>query len=90
MRCLGYCGDLHVHEIIRRSRLPRSWAHPANYLLLGNRCHDDLQNAPHVVQLAYKMVRDPDNFDLSWINEHTSPAITLRQILFYVSKLGLL
>ncbi len=75
-RCM-YCGipesmaagGLQVHEIERRSQAPNNWAHESNYLLLCQVCHDGpFANYPHAWQLACKLIRDPECFDLdNWL-----------------------
>lgn len=71
MRCGGRADfrGLQVHEIERRSHAPRSWAHPCNYLLLCGTCHEgEFATMPHARQLAYKMIRDNDHYDLeAWL-----------------------
>ena len=60
---------LETHEIERRSPAAGRWAHPCNYLLLGNFCHaETIPTMSHAEQLAVKWVNDPDNFDLdAWL-----------------------
>lgn len=73
-RCMA-CGEsprwppLAVHEIERRSHAPRSWAHRCNYLLVCTACHEGpFATMPHAQQLAYKLIADPEGFDLqAWL-----------------------
>lgn len=60
---------LETHEMERRSRAPGRWAHPCNYLLVCNICHNGpLAAMPHKTQLAYKLGEDPKDFDLeAWL-----------------------
>lgn len=68
MSC-GWQAMLQIHEMERRSHAAGRWGHRSNYLLLCQRCHEELFAAmPHARQLAFKLVRDPRNFDLqSWL-----------------------
>ena len=60
---------LSVHEIERRGHAPTRWANPCNYLLLCCRCHEGpFATMSHARQLAIKLVRDPDHYDLeAWL-----------------------
>lgn len=68
------CGEkpdfrgLAVHEIERRSHAKASY-NPANYLLVCAPCHEGpIATMPHARQLAYKWLRDPEQFDLTvWL-----------------------
>lgn len=75
-----YCGvlecnawpGLDVHEIERKSHAPKSWGSLCNYLKICRRCHDgrfaDLEQMPHEKQLAVKLIKDFENFDLmEWL-----------------------
>lgn len=71
-RCMLCGGDylLAVHEIERRSAAPKRWAHPCNYLLLDQNCHDKMGNTywPQARQLALKLLTNPTAFDLdTWL-----------------------
>jgi hypothetical protein len=57
------------HEPVRRSHAPRQWGIRANYLLACRECHDRIvPSMPLSQQLAYKLLHDPDHFDLPEIN----------------------
>jgi 5-methylcytosine-specific restriction endonuclease McrA len=70
-----YCGGndsflpLQVHEIERRSHTPKRWDNRANYLLLCGPCHSGpFATMPHAQQLAVKLIRDPENYNLdAWL-----------------------
>ena len=88
------CGGfpLEVHEIERRSQAPGRWAHPCNYLLLCHFCHaDHFDTMCHPKQLAVKLKRDPDHFDLEeWLrirdkDLRAPDRVTLKNIVKYMS-----
>ena len=58
-----------THEIERRSHAAGRWAHPCNYLLLCNQCHNErIPLMKHAEQLAIKWQADPLHFDLDlWL-----------------------
>ena len=60
---------LAVHEIERRGHAPTRWANPANYILCCTSCHEGpLATMPHAEQLAWKSLKDSDNYDLqAWL-----------------------
>ena len=60
---------LEVHEIERKSHAPKSWGNTANYLLLCQRCHAGVfATMPHAKQLAVKLIKDFEHFDLyEWL-----------------------
>ncbi len=66
-----YAGfPLETHEMERKSHAPNhSWAAKENYFCACKRCHmDDLAAMPHAKQLAYKYIRDVENYDLeAWL-----------------------
>lgn len=64
----GY-SPLHIHEMERRSHASGRWGVRCNYLKLCNDCHADVfDTMPHAKQLAVKLVKDPDHFDLEqWL-----------------------
>lgn len=91
-RCM-YCGKgdgwpgLQIHEIERRSQAAGRWAHTANFLVLCEQCHaDEFGAMPHARQLAVKLLKDAEHFDLSaWLKikdpELRAPErVTLRDI----------
>lgn len=59
---------LQIHEIERRGQTGKSF-HPCNYLLPCAPCHEGpLATMPHAQQLAYKQLRDLDNYNLTeWL-----------------------
>lgn len=65
------CGEpaVDIHEMERKSQAPRGWADRCNYLAVCRVCHDGpLAAMPHARQLAYKLVGDPEHFDLDrWL-----------------------
>jgi hypothetical protein len=65
----GSANRAEVHEIERKSHAPKRWAHRCNYLLLCHQCHSGPFAAmPHAKQLAVKLVRDPNHFELvTWL-----------------------
>jgi len=63
--CIG--NRLDCHEMVSRARAPGRWWHPANALLLCRDCHDALPSL--VQQLAWKLLHDPDDFDLNAVNQ---------------------
>jgi len=67
--CCGRKGHLEIHEIERKSQAPTRWAKRCNYLLLLNSCHaGPFASMEHARQLAFKLIRDPENFDLmGWL-----------------------
>lgn len=60
---------LSVHEIERRGHAPTRWGEVCNYLLICCRCHEGpFATMKHSVQLAIKLIRDPENYDLqAWL-----------------------
>jgi len=72
-----YCGTLEVnawpgldvHEIERKSQAPNNWGELCNYLKICRRCHDGpFRDMDHDKQLAVKLIKDPENFDLwEWL-----------------------
>ena len=61
---------LQVHEIERKSQAPKRWCHECNFALLCAECHGGRwATMPHAKQLAYKLVHDPEHFDLGkWLS----------------------
>lgn len=85
---------LQIHEIERRSACPKRWAHTANYLLLCPSCHlGPFAIMAHAPQLAYKLVTDPEHFNLNdWLRlrdpELKAPdRVTLADIALYLRVL---
>lgn len=68
-KSIGPAVWLEVHEIQPRSQAAGRWAHHSNYLLTCNHCHaNTLASMPHAEQLAIKLVKDADHFDLdAWL-----------------------
>jgi len=73
-RCM-YCGrgddwpGLQIHEIERRSAASNRWGHTANFLVLCGECHaGPFASMVHCRQLAVKLLKDPEHFDLvAWL-----------------------
>lgn len=67
----SYAGfPLETHEMERKSQAPHhAWANLNNYFCACKKCHmDDLAAMPHPRQLAYKYIKDINNYDLeSWL-----------------------
>lgn len=67
----SYAGfPLETHEMERKSQAPHhAWANLNNYFCACKKCHmDDLAAMPHARQLAYKYIKDIENYDLeSWL-----------------------
>ena len=72
----GPCGGLQIHEMERRSHASKRWWHRCNGLLLCGVCHGmDFAAMPHAAQLAVKLARDPEHFDLAeWLAIGSRPA----------------
>lgn len=64
----GFTG-LQIHEITRRSQASTRWGCRSSFLLLCQECHSgEFAAMPHVFQLAYKKVKDPEFYDLQkWL-----------------------
>jgi len=60
---------LETHEMERRSQAPTRCMNVCNYFRTCKKCHmDDLAAMPHAKQLAYKQMKDPDNYNLmDWL-----------------------
>jgi hypothetical protein len=63
---------LHQHEIERRAHASKTCLVDCNYLMLCGTCHNgpfaNLKTWPHAKQLALKMLRNPDDYDLAaWL-----------------------
>ena len=87
---------LAVHEIERRGHSPTRWANVANYLTCCVNCHEGpLATMPHAEQLAWKMLRDPDCYDLeAWLRikdpEMRAPhRVTQAEVDNFIRKLRL-
>lgn len=73
---------LDCHEMIRRSQAPRSWGSTANYLGVCRDCHSTVVvNMPLINQLAFKLLRDPEHFDLAKISRIAGREIRLRDVV---------
>lgn len=89
MFCFGHCmvcdtfnPMLDCHEMVRRSQAPRRWGHRANYLAVCRRCHDGpVVNMPLSMQLAHKLLRDADSFDLAVMSQIAGREILLRDVV---------
>lgn len=92
-----YCGQMNVHfpleihEIERKSHAPERWGVRSNYLKLCRYCHShEFAAMPHAKQLAVKLCRDIDNFDLDeWLRirdpELRAPErVTLQDVVQYL------
>lgn len=79
------CGNqpaTETHEIERRSHAPRGWAKACNYLRVCQKCHSGpLATMPHDMQLAYKLWRDPNHFDLNEWNLMANRRVELGAIV---------
>ncbi len=79
-----------VHEIARGIHKEESEKHPATWLCLCRKCHDEMDDYsvwPIARQLALKLVADPSRFSLSKINEirgRALDAITLADVAQYL------
>jgi hypothetical protein len=76
-----------IHEIERRSHTATPY-HRCNFLLLCRDCHaGPFANMPHARQLAYKLLRDSEHFDLeAWLRlrypDGQAPnRVTLREVV---------
>ena len=58
---------LETHEMVPRSRAPRSWGIRANYFRACNVCHAQIVDVPLVRQLALKKLYDAKDYDLDAI-----------------------
>jgi hypothetical protein len=72
--------------MVRRAQAPKRWGIVPNYLLLGRRCHEDvIPSMPLARQLAYKLLVDPDNFDLAAVNEiHPGAPVLMSQVVYHL------
>ena len=81
----GKLGMLDCHEIHSRARAPRKWGKRANYLAVCRACHEGpIVNMPLSKQLAYKLLRDPDHFDLYVIEEIVGRHLSLRDVVAHL------
>lgn len=65
-----------IHEILSRAQAPNAWGFRANYLVVCQLCHPEVQNMPHASQLAIKRRRDPKHFDLrEWLRRRNPNAM---------------
>jgi hypothetical protein len=91
-RCM-ICGasgmvQLDVHEAVRRSASPGKWGSPANLLLVCRRCHDTtVVNMPLSVQLSFKLLNDPDHFNLATMSKIAGRKILLRDVVAAAKRL---
>ena len=82
---------LDIHEMETRSQAPKNWWHRCNGLLLCRDCHDSYSSADHALQLAFKLTRDPEHFDLLEWHKRRHPGarvcdrVTMRDIARYLS-----
>lgn len=62
-------GPLHIHEIERKGQARDRWGVRCNYLKLCNDCHEGpFASMPHARQLAVKLIKDYQHFDLDkWL-----------------------
>ncbi len=74
------------HEMVRRSHAPRQWGVRSNYLLVCRTCHDTIiPSMPLAKQLAYKLMTDPDHFDLEEVNEiKGGEPVRMRDVVRYL------
>ena len=61
--------SIETHEMIPRSKAPRSWGIRANYCRLCNTCHANVVTLSLAHQLALKKHLDPKHYDLVAIRE---------------------
>lgn len=84
---------LEIHEIDRRSQLPNKWwpENGCNGLLTCRQCHmERLDSMPHAEQLAYKLVQDPENFNLAaWLSQKPRGPeyVTMAEVMEHVREL---
>lgn len=82
MICDWFGGMLDCHEIVRRSQAARRWGKRANYLAVCRRCHEgSVVNMPLSMQLAHKLLHDPDHFDLYVMEEIVGRHLSLRDVV---------
>ena len=66
---------LDCHEIASRAQAPGKWACVENYFATCRQCHEDVLSwLPEAVQLAFKLVNDPDNYNRVLVNRLRSRA----------------
>jgi len=82
MVCGQHSSVLDCHEMHSRARAPRKWGRRANYLAVCRECHSGvIVNMPLSKQLAYKLLNDPDHFDLYVMSEITGRQVLLRDVV---------
>lgn len=84
---------LDVHEILAGAYRHRAFVEPACWLALCRQCHDKLQSTSITSQLAYKLLADPEHYDLAKFAEAWDrvgyPAFFQPEILSFVHKIWL-
>ena len=82
---------LETHEIGSRAQAPLRWADKRNYFCACHSCNGDILNyLCEPLQLAYKKMYDPDNYDRQFINEirgHAPDAIAEHEVVLWTKYL---
>lgn len=91
-RCM-ICGSagmiqLDVHEMVRRSASPGKWGSPANLLVVCRKCHSTVVvNMPLAMQLAHKLLHDPDHLNLTTMSRIAGHKILLRDVVACLKRI---
>lgn len=73
---------LDIHEMVRRSFSPGKWGSPANLLLVCRQCHSTVvANMPLSMQLAHKLLHDPDHFNMTTMSKIAGRKLRLRDVI---------
>ena len=86
------CGSgqlcLDVHEMVRRSQSPGKWGSRANLLAVCRQCHSTVVvNMPLSMQLAHKLLHDPDHFNLTIMSKIAGRKILLRDVVACLKRI---
>lgn len=91
-RCM-ICGShtgyiLDCHEMVRRSASPGKWGSTANLLAVCRQCHSTVVvNMPLAMQLAHKLLHDPDHFNLTTMSRIAGRKILLRDVVACLKRI---
>jgi len=79
---------LDCHEMVRRSASPGKWGSTANLLAVCRQCHSTVVvNMPLAMQLAHKLLHDPDHFNLTTMSRIAGRKILLRDVVACLKRI---